>query len=114
MAALGMMPERQQWIAFGVVTGAASGRHVIPHGAETVDGALYAIPRLADQIHRLAFVDFKSYHVVLVHKDDVAGAVDAAQSIFVTVDSGVELIIAADGDQDKDFITLARQVRIFG
>src|SRR6476659_9936076 len=113
MATFGVVPQRQQRITFGIVAGAAPGRDVIPHDAETVDGALYAIPRLADQIHRLAFVDFKSYHVVFVHKDDVTGAVDAAQSIFVTVDSGVELIIAADGDQDKDFITLARQVRIF-
>ena len=97
MAALGMMPERQQRIAFGVVTRAASGRHVIWHGAETADGALYAVPRLADQIDRLAFGDFESHHVIFVHKDDITCAVDASQPIFVTVDGRVELVVAAHG-----------------
>jgi hypothetical protein len=98
MASLGVMPERQQWIAFGIVTCAASGRQIIPHGAETADGPLYAVARLADQIDRLAFGDFESHHIVFVHKDDLTRAVDTAQTILVTVDSCVELVVAPYGD----------------
>jgi glutathione S-transferase len=63
--------------------------------AEAADDALYAVPRVADQIDHLAFSDFESHHIVLVHKYDVPCAVDAAQPIFVTVDGRVELVVAA-------------------
>src|SRR5262245_25709387 len=114
MAALGMMPERYQRIAFGVITRATPGRYIISHGVETADSALYAVPRLANQIDRLAVGDFESYHIAFVHKDDFTRAIDATQPIFVTVHGRVELIVAAHGDKNKYFVALSRQVRVLG
>src|SRR5262249_8083248 len=98
----------------GVVASTASRRDIVEGGTQAADDALYPVPRFADEVYGIAIDQTEPFEVGDVHHDHIARAVDAAQTIIVTVDGRVELVVAASRDQGEDVIGLFRKVGILG
>ena len=99
MAAFSVVPKRQQRIAFRIVTRTVPTRDVITSCAETYNETLDAVSGFANKVDNLPVENAKSSHIGFMHKENFARTGDSAQTVLVTVDCGVELVVAANRDQ---------------
>src|SRR6185437_15501918 len=94
-AALGVVPHRDERVAFRVVAADATLRNVVLVHDKAVDPALDAIIGGGDETHRRAFGKREPVDVALVHEQHHAGALDPAKPVALGIDARVELALAA-------------------
>src|SRR5262245_16205565 len=109
-----MMPKRKERIAFRIVTGTAPERDIVTSCAETEHKAINVVSSFSNKVNNIPIRNAKPLHVGSVHDDDFARAVNATQTVFVAVNRGVKLIVAADSNESENAVSAFRQIRIFG
>jgi hypothetical protein len=89
------MPPGDQRIAFGIIAGTATLGEIVRCGTHVVELADDTVIRISHDGDVFTLVQVQPLHIVEIHQQHTAGAIDAPVAIFVAVDGGVELIVAA-------------------
>src|SRR5579872_4674161 len=84
-AALGVMPKRDERIAFRIVGRETSGRNVVGTHDETVDLTSDAVVNRCRKAHNLSLLEGKPSDILLVHEQHHAGAGHAPEAVAIGI-----------------------------
>ncbi len=91
--------ERDQRIGLGIVGADAPPRDVVGQDPEVADDPFDVVVHGGDQVHEIVGRETAALDVGGVHEDDHPRPVHPPEPVLVAVDGGVELAVAAQGDQ---------------
>src|SRR3954469_282506 len=85
LRALGVVPQREQRVAFRVVRAAAAGRNVVHHHSKTIDSAVHAVVNSGCDTDHIPVRKSQALDVARIHEQDPTSALHAAVPVVVAV-----------------------------